>query len=224
LRGARLKDSRAIDVHFCLHEEFIMNIKAPNPASLGLAGFALTTWLLSMINAGWFSGNSMGMVLAVAFAYGGTAQALAGLMEIPRGNTFGATAFLSYGAFWWSLALFVLFLHGTVPAAFIGWYLFLWGVFTLYMWVATWHAPRALQLVFLSLWITFFVLAASEWTGLVWLHHAGGYLGLVTALLAFYLSAAEIINETHGYTVLPVGAAALEIAATGSPVERLRGA
>ena len=134
-----------------------MNIKTPNPASLGLAGFALTTWLLSMINAGWFSGNAMGMVLAVAFAYGGTAQALAGLMEIPRGNTFGATAFLSYGAFWWSLALFVLFLHGTVPAAFIGWYLFLWGVFTLYMWVATWRAARVLQLVFLSLWITFFV-------------------------------------------------------------------
>ncbi|MGA7815640.1 acetate uptake transporter [Caballeronia sp.] len=184
-----------------------MNFKTPNPASLGLAGFALTTWLLSMINAGWFTGDSMGMVLAVAFAYGGTAQALAGLMEIPRGNTFGATAFLSYGAFWWSLALFVLFLHDKVPAAFIGWYLLLWGVFTLYMWVATWRASRALQLVFLVLWITFFVLAASEWTGLAWLHHAGGYCGLVTAALAFYLSAAEIINETHGRNVLPVGAA-----------------
>jgi hypothetical protein len=84
----------------------IMNAKTSNPAALGLAAFALTTWLLSMINAGWFSGDSMGMVLAVALAYGGTAQALAGLMEIPRGNTFGATAFLSYGAFWWSLALF----------------------------------------------------------------------------------------------------------------------
>lgn len=188
-------------------ETFIMNFKTPNPASLGLAGFALTTWLLSMINAGWFTGDSMGMVLAVAFAYGGTAQALAGLMEIPRGNTFGATAFLSYGAFWWSLALFVLFLHDKVPAAFIGWYLLLWGVFTLYMWVATWRASRALQLVFLVLWITFFVLAASEWTGLAWLHHAGGYCGLVTAALAFYLSAAEIINETHGRNVLPVGAA-----------------
>jgi uncharacterized protein len=114
-----------------------MNAKTSNPAALGLAAFALTTWLLSMINAGWFSGDSMGMVLAVALAYGGTAQALAGLMEIPRGNTFGATAFLSYGAFWWSLALFVLFLHDKVPTSFVGWYLFLWGVFTLYMWVAT---------------------------------------------------------------------------------------
>ena len=202
----------------------MMNIKAPNPAALGLAGFALTTWLLSMINAGWFSGTAMGMVLAVAFAYGGTVQMLAGLMEIPRGNTFGATAFLSYGAFWWSFALFVLFLHGTVPAAFIGWYLFLWGVFTLYMWVATWRAPRALQLVFLSLWVTFFVLAASEWTGFEWLHHAGGYLGLVTALLAFYLSAAEIINEAHGRTVLPVGTVVQEIDVTVTVAEGLRGA
>jgi uncharacterized protein len=203
-------------------EDVIMNIKAPNPASLGLAGFALTTWLLSMINAGWFSGNAMGMVLAVAFAYGGTAQALAGLMEIPRGNTFGATAFLSYGAFWWSLALFVLFLHGTVPPAFIGWYLFLWGVFTLYMWVATWRAARVLQLVFLSLWITFFVLAASEWTGLEWLHHAGGYLGMLTALLAFYLSAAEIINETHGHVVLPTGAATDQLAVSLTIQQDLR--
>ena len=75
--------------------------KFSNPAPLGLAGFALTTWLLSMINAGWFSGESMGLVLACALAYGGTAQAIAGMMELPRGNTFGATAFLSYGAFWW---------------------------------------------------------------------------------------------------------------------------
>jgi succinate-acetate transporter protein len=91
--------------------------------------------------------------------------------------------------------------------AFVGWYLFLWGVFTLYVSVATWRASRALQLVFLVLWITFFALAASEWTGLAWLHHTGGYCGLVTAALAFYLSAAEIINEMHGHAVLPVGAA-----------------
>lgn len=182
-----------------------MNAKTSNPAALGLAAFALTTWLLSMINAGWFSADAMGMVLAVALAYGGTTQALAGLMEIPRGNTFGATAFLSYGAFWWSLALFLMLPHDKVPASFVGWYLFLWGVFTLYMWIATFRSPRALQLVFLALWITFFVLALSDFTGIVWLHRAGGYAGMVTALLAFYLSAAEIINEMHGRTVLPVG-------------------
>lgn len=181
-------------------------VKYPNPAPLGLAGFALTTWLLSMINAGWFGGNAMGMVLACGLAFGGTAQAIAGVMELPRGNTFGATAFLSYGAFWWSFALFVLFLHDGVPAAFVGWYLFLWGVFTLYMWFATFRSPRALQLIFLALWITFFLLAASEWTGSAVLHVAGGYCGMITAILAFYLSAAEVINETYGRTVLPVGA------------------
>ncbi|NII10679.1 acetate uptake transporter [Oleiagrimonas sp. C23AA] len=180
--------------------------KFSNPAPLGLAAFALTTWLLSMINAGWFSADGMHMVLAVALAYGGTAQAIAGVMELPRGNTFGATAFVSYGAFWWSFALFVLFLHDKVPAAFVGWYLFMWGVFTLYMWIGTFKSPRALQLVFLFLWITFFLLAAGEWTGLSLLHTLGGYGGLLTALLAFYLSAAEIINDNQKRVVLPVGA------------------
>ncbi|HET7333116.1 acetate uptake transporter [Dyella sp.] len=177
-----------------------------NPAPLGLAGFALTTWLLSMINAGWFTGDAMNMVLAVALAYGGTAQMIAGVMELPRGNTFGATAFVSYGAFWWSFALFVLFLHDKVPAAFVGWYLFMWGVFTFYMWIGTLRAARALQLIFLALWITFFLLAAGEWTGMPGLHTAGGYVGLLTALLAFYLSAAEIINDGHKRVVLPTGA------------------
>ncbi|MFL9993258.1 acetate uptake transporter [Paraburkholderia sediminicola] len=176
-----------------------------NPAPLGLAGFALTTWLLSMINAGWFSGESMGLVLACALAYGGTAQAIAGMMELPRGNTFGATAFLSYAAFWWSFALFVLFLHDKVPPAFVGWYLFLWGVFTFYMWLATFRSPRALQFVFLALWITFGLLAGGEWTGSGLVRMAGGYMGLLTAALAFYLSAADVINEVHGRVVLPVG-------------------
>jgi len=181
-------------------------VKFSNPAPLGLAGFALTTWLLSMINAGWFSGDAMNMVLAVALAYGGTAQIIAGVMELPRGNTFGTTAFISYGAFWWSFALFVLFLHDKVPGAFVGWYLFLWGVFTFYMWVASLRAARALQLILLALWITFFLLAAGEWTGMSALHVAGGYGGLITAALAFYLSAAEVINENHQRTVLPIGA------------------
>jgi len=181
-------------------------LKFSNPAPLGLAGFALTTWLLSMINAGWFSADGMNLVLAVALAYGGTAQIIAGVMELPRGNTFGATAFVSYGAFWWSFALFVLFLHDKVPAAFVGWYLFLWGVFTFYMWLASLRSARALQLIFLALWITFFLLAAGEWTGMGILHVAGGYVGLITAILAFYLSAAEVINESHQRMVLPIGA------------------
>jgi len=179
--------------------------KYPNPAPLGLAGFALTTWLLSMINAGWFSGDAVNLVLACALAYGGTAQLIAGVMELPRGNTFGATAFISYGAFWWSFALFVLFLHDNVPTAFVGWYLFLWGVFTFYMWLGTFRSAKVLQAIFLALWITFFLLAAGDWTGSAALRAAGGYMGLVTAALAFYLSAAEIVNEAYGREVIPVG-------------------
>ena len=181
-------------------------MKFPNPAPLGLAGFVLTTWLLSMINAGWFTGDSLNLVLAVALAFGGTAQMIAGMMELPRGNTFGFTAFISYGAFWWSFALFVIFLHDKVPAAFVGWYLFMWGVFTFYMWLATFRSPRALQAIFLALWITFFLLAAGEWTGSATIHMAGGYFGLLTAILAFYLSAADVINEAYDRTVLPIGA------------------
>ena len=183
-----------------------MENKLANPAPLGLAGFALTTWMLSLINAGFASGDGMGMVLALAFAFGGTAQFIAGVTELKRGNTFGMTAFCAYGAFWWSFALFVQFLHGNTPAAFVGWYLFMWGVFTLYMLIAALKLNRALQLVFLVLVITFWLLAAGEWTGSASLHQFGGYGGLITALLAFYLSAAEVINETHGKVVLPIGA------------------
>jgi succinate-acetate transporter protein len=82
----------------------------------------------------------------------------------------------------------------------------MWGVFTFYMWIGTLRAARALQLIFLALWITFFLLAAGEWTGIAGLHTAGGYVGLLTALLAFYLSAAEIINDGHQRVVLPTGA------------------
>jgi succinate-acetate transporter protein len=192
------------------HQEQVMRDatalpRLANPSPLGLAAFALTTWLLSMINASWFTGDAMGIVLACALAYGGTAQAIAGIMELPRGNTFGATAFLSYGAFWWSFALFVLFLHDKVPPAFVGWYLFLWGVFTFYMWLATFRSPRALQAIFLALWVTFVLLAAGEWTGSSALHMAGGYMGMVTAALAFYLSAADLINEVYDRVVLPIG-------------------
>ncbi len=181
-------------------------MKLANPAPLGLAGFALTTWMLSLVNAGFYTGTSVPMVLALAFAFGGTAQFCAGLLEFPRGNTFGFVAFCAYGAFWWSFALFVKFFATGVPAGTVAWYLFMWGVFTSYMFIATLKLNRVLQLIFLALLITFFVLAAGDWTGNPTLHQAGGYLGLLTAALAFYLSAAEVINETHGATVLPIGA------------------
>ncbi len=183
-------------------------MKLANPAPLGLTGFALTTWMLSMVNAGWFVGAAVPMVLATAFAFGGTAQFCAGLMEMPRGNTFGFVAFCSYGAFWWAFALFVQFFAHGVPAAFVGWWLFMWGFFTLFMWVGSLALNRGVQLIFLALWITFFLLAFGEWTGLAVLHVAGGYFGLLTAVFAFYVAAADVINETHGRILLPLGAPA----------------
>lgn len=179
--------------------------KFGNPAPLGLAGFALTTWMLSMVNAGWFGAEGVPMVLALAFAFGGTAQFVAGVMELPRGNSFGFIAFCAYGAFWWSFALFVLYFAAHVPHAFVGWYLFMWGVFTFYMWIGSLALTRAVSYVFLALWITFALLALGEW-GLGAAHVLGGYVGLVTAVLAFYVSAAEVINKTHGRVVLPLGA------------------
>jgi succinate-acetate transporter protein len=181
-----------------------MECKLANPAPLGLSGFALTTWLLSMVNAGWFGGEAVPMVLACAFAFGGTAQVLAGLMEMPRGNTFGFVAFCGYGAFWWSFALFVVFFAAKVPAAFVGWYLLLWGVFTTFMWIASFKKNKALWLVFTALTITFYLLAAKDLTGIGSLGVAGGYCGLVTAAFAFYLAAAEVINESFGREVLPI--------------------
>lgn len=177
-----------------------------NPAPLGLAGFAMTTWLLSMINAGWYPATGMALVLAMAAAFGGAAQFAAGLCELPRGNTFGFVAFCGYGAFWWSFALFVaVFPHPAVPAGMVGWYLAVWGVFTLFMWFATFAANRVVQTVFCLLWITFFLLAAGEWTGSALVHMAGGYTGLLTAIAALYLAAAEVLSESAGQDVLPIG-------------------
>ncbi len=181
------------------------SLKLANPAPLGLIGFASTTWLLSMHNAGWFGGEVLGMVLVMAFAYGGTVQLFAGLLEFATGNTFGFVAFCSYGAFWWTFALFVKFFADGVPESFVGWYLAVWGLFTFYMWIATLKKNTALQLIFLALWITFFLLAIGAWIGSAGFTHAGGYVGLLTALFAAYLSAAEVINDSFGRTVLPVG-------------------
>jgi succinate-acetate transporter protein len=164
--------------------------------------------MLSMVNAGWFTGASVPLVLASAFAFGGTAQFAAGLMEMPRGNTFGFVAFCAYGAFWWSFALLVQFFATNVPPGFVGWWLVMWGVFTLFMWVASLALNRALQSIFTALWITFFLLGAADLFAMPVLHQAGGYTGLITAVLAFYLAAAEVINETHGKVVLPIGAPA----------------
>lgn len=177
-----------------------------NPAPLGLVGFGLTTWMLSMMNAGWFGGNDMGLVLALAFAFGGLAQLATGVMEYANGNTFGTVAFFSYGAFWISFALFVQFFGKGVDGTFVAWYLLMWGVFTFYMWIGTLrNHPTSIMLVFLALWLTFVLLAVGNF-GVSGFGQIGGYVGLITALLAMYASASQVINDSHKKTVLPTGA------------------
>ena len=179
-----------------------------NPAPLGLMGFGMTTVLLNIHNAGLFGGGeSMGIILAMGIFYGGLAQIFAGIMEFRKGNTFGTTAFTSYGLFWISLVCIVLFggEWGTSPG-FMGWYLFLWGLFTFFMWIATWKANRALQVVFLSLTILFWMLAARDafgWFG-TWAAITG-YEGIFCGASAIYLAMAEVINEKFERTVLPIG-------------------
>jgi len=182
-----------------------METKLGNPAPLGLFAFASTTWLLSLVNSGLADGKGITMVLAMALVFGGTVQAIAGIIAFMRGNTFPGVAFLAYGAFWISFAAYAKLFGGGAPASFVGWWLLVWGVFSFYMWIATFRHNTALQLTFLALWVTFLLLAVGDGFEIATIKTAGGYLGLVTAALAAYLSAAEIINGDFGRTILPVG-------------------
>lgn len=184
--------------------------KLANPAPLGLIGFGLTTVLLSLVNAGILPKTGENVVIPLALAYGGTIQVIAGMMEFRAGNTFGTTAFLSYGAFWWWFALLlilganhVLILDGAGTT--IGTALLLWGVFTMYMWVATFRLTRALWCIFLTLWIAFYLLGFGALLGMPALTVLGGWVGLVCGGLAMYTSFALVTNASFGRDVLPVG-------------------
>jgi uncharacterized protein len=185
------------------------NTKFANPAPLGLMGFGMTTVLLNIHNAGFFPLSAM--VLAMGIFYGGIAQIIAGIMEYKKGNTFGTTAFTSYGLFWLSLvATWVIpGLNtpngGPTPVAYMGWYLFMWGVFTFFMWIGTFGKNRAVQFVFLSLTILFLLLAARDWTGSAVVGRIAGFEGIVCGLSAIYLAMAEVLNEARGRTVLLIG-------------------
>jgi len=179
--------------------------KLANPGPLGLAGFGMTTILLSIHNTGCLSMASL--ILAMAVFYGGIAQIMAGIMEFKKGNTFGMTAFISYGSFWLTLVFIVIFkgLPESTPA-FMGWYLFVWGLFTFFMWFATFGSNRMLQFVFLSLFVVYWLLAIGEWAGSPATSHVAGWIGIACGLAAFYLSMAQVINENAGRAVLPIGA------------------
>jgi succinate-acetate transporter protein len=179
-----------------------------DPAPLGLAAFALTTFVLSFFNAGIVSDAGEPVVLGLALAYGGFAQLLAGMWEFRNNNTFGATAFTSYGAFWLSFWAFNQFFADKVPAAAlghaVGLYLIAWGIFTTYMWIASFRTTAAVNTVFLLLAITFLVLGIGEAAGADGVVKAGGWIGIATAIAAWYASFAGVANSTFGRTVMPV--------------------
>jgi uncharacterized protein len=179
-----------------------------DPAPLGLAAFALTTFVLSFFNAGIVSDGGEPVVFGLALAYGGFAQLLAGMWEFRNNNTFGATAFTSYGAFWLSFWAFNQFFADKVPAGSVGdavgLYLIAWGIFTAYMWIASFRTTAAINAVFLLLSITYLVLGIGEAAGADGVVKAGGWIGIATALAAWYASFAGVANSTFGRTVMPV--------------------
>jgi len=178
-----------------------------DPGPLGLACFALTTFCLSMVNAGLVVKESVAVVIALALVYGGATQILAGMWELKKNNTFGATAFSSYGAFWISWGLFELFAARnilTVPGQGVWLFLLAWTIFTFYMWIGSFGTNKALIVTFTLLLITFILLTIGA-AGSPSFHTMGGYVGILTAIVAWYTSFAGVMNNTYGRVVLPVG-------------------
>ena len=186
-----------------------MSIKdtTSNPAPLGLLGFGMTTVLLNIHNAGFYPIDTM--ILGMGIFYGGAAQVIAGILEFKKGNTFGLVAFTSYGMFW--LTLVALWLLPEISTgkgiktgeAYMGWYLFMWGVFTFFMWLGTFGKNRVLQFVFLSLWVLFFLLAIRDWAESLLIGTIAGYEGILCGASAIYLAMAEVLEESRGKKILP---------------------
>jgi hypothetical protein len=179
-----------------------------DPGPLGLAAFALTTFVLSMFNSKLMGSGGEPIVFGLALTYGGLAQLLAGMWEFRTGNTFGAVAFTSYGAFWLSFWAFVQFFEKSVPAAdaghAVGLFLIAWGIFTAYMFIASLRTTAAVAAVFLLLAVTFFLLGIGNAGPHPNITKLGGYVGLATAIVAWYASFAVVTNSTFGRVVMPV--------------------
>jgi succinate-acetate transporter protein len=189
-------------------EQPVANSWAPaNPAPLGLAGFAMTTFVLSIFNSNLVDEKGVPVVLGLALVYGGIVQLLAGMWEFRTGNTFGAVAFSSYGAFWisfWALQVFYAKSIGGNVGHSVGVYLWAWAIFTAYMTVAALRVSGAVLLVFMLLTVTFILLAIGAVGPHATVTHWGGYVGLATAAAAWYASFAAVANSTFKRTMFPV--------------------
>lgn len=187
--------------------EYVIKDNTANPAPLGLLGFGLTTVLLNIHNAGFFEMNSI--IFAMGIFYGGIAQIIAGIMESRKNNTFGFTAYISFGFFWVSLvALLVMPKLGWVAQASqisMAYYLGVWGLFTFFLFIGTFKLSRALQIVFGSLVILFFMLSIGDATGNTKLKQLAGYEGIFCGAAAIYTGVAILLNEVYGKTILPIG-------------------
>ena len=183
-----------------------MSTQLANPAPLGLLGFGMTTILLNIHNAGFFPIDSM--IIAMGIFYGGLAQVIVGCMCFKRGDTFGTTAFTSYGLFWLTLVGLILMPKmgvAATPAAFMGCYLVLWGIFTGFLFIGSLRYPKAKQMVFGSLTILFFLLAAKDFTGSALIGTIAGYEGIFCGASAMYFGFAQLLNAEYGRTILPIG-------------------
>lgn len=180
-----------------------------NPAPVGLLGFGMTTILLNLHNAGFYPLDAMIMGMGVFF--GGMAQLIAGTMEFKKGNTFGQAAFMSYGSFWLLLVFLWLVPKTSFGAAFptnnvsLGAFFTVWGIFTFFMFIGTLNSNRATQVIFLSLTVLFFLLAARRFMNSELLERIAGFEGIFCGLSAFYTALGEILNEKMGKTILPLG-------------------
>lgn len=178
-----------------------------NPAPLGLMGFGMTTVLLNIHNAGFFPMNTM--ILAMGIFFGGIAQVIAGVMEFKKNNTFGATAFTSYGFFWLSLVGLIVMpgmgMGEAASAKAMAAYLFMWGLFTLGMFVGTLRISKTLQVVFGTLTVLFMLLALGDFTGNEVITIIAGYVGIICGLSAIYTAIAQVLNELYGKEIMPVG-------------------
>jgi uncharacterized protein len=193
-----------------MQEQKIVSIveTTANPAPLGLAAFGMTTILLNIHNAGFYGMDTM--IFAMGIFFGGIAQVIAGIMEFKKKNTFGFTAFISYGFFWISLVGLMVMPKlgwGEAPssasmASFLG----IWGLFSFFMLIGTFRLNRALQIIFSLLVVLFILLVFAKATGRETIHQIAGFEGILCGLSALYTSMAQVINELYGRTVMPIGA------------------